>query len=175
MARICYDHPYINVAQASVLQAGSTTVYQPDYKPGAKIKCDSGVYRYLKANGAVQEGGLAKYVATDGTSFDATPLTTAISGTVKTDGAVCVTSGGLADNQYGWFWLGEGEEYVYCANNVVSLLILATCTSAGCVAGQALSGDVVSDLIAIDSSSATGLRYCRSSRLLSTNFEVAVA
>lgn len=173
MARICYNHPYINVAQKSVLAAGSTTVYQPDYKLGTEIKCDSGIYRYLQADGAISEGYVCKFLASGAATglYDAWVLNTTGSGTAITTCGICVAHGGLADNQQGWFWLGEGEEYVYLASGVTSFTgPLCTWTTSGQVAA-ATSGDIIAELMPIDSttSSGTSLRLCRSPRLLATN------
>lgn len=176
MARICYDHPYINVTEKSVLQAGSTAVYQPDYKLGMEIKCDSGIYRYLQANGAVAEGYACKYLRSGLTvaNFDATPMNGTTSGTTPTDVAICVATGGLADNQQGWFWIGHGEDYCYLASAITSYTQLSagTSTTLGQL-GAETSGDRVCDLIAIDSATSSGLRLCRSTRLLCTNFTVS--
>lgn len=174
MARISFTHPYINVSQASVLKAGSTTEYQPDVKPGTKIRCDSGLYAYLKANGAVIEGGACVYKPSGLADYDATPVNTTVSAAIPSDIAVCVTSGGLADNQFGWFWLGEGEEYCYLTSAITSYTQLTTWTSAGHLAASG-SGDNVADLIAIDSNTSSGLRLCRSVRLLATNFVCSTA
>ena len=178
MARICYDHPYINVTQASVLAAGSTTVYQPDYKLGMEIRCDSGVYRYLQANGAVAEGYACKYLRSGLTvgNYDATPMNGTVSAAIQTDVAVCVATGGLADNQQGWFWIGEGEDYCFLSTAITSYTQLTAGTSA--VLGQLAasgSGDNIQDLIAIDSATSSGLRLCRSTKLLATNFVCSAA
>lgn len=182
MARICYDHPYINVAQPSVLQAGSSTVYQPDFKPGFEIVCDSGKYKYLQANGAVSEGYLCKFIRSGQISaianFDATPMNGTTSAAIPTDCCICVTSGGLADNQWGWFWLGQGEEFVYVSTGVASYTQLTAGTSSvlGTLAASG-SGDNVADLICIDSTTSSGsaLRLARSHRLLATNFVCSTA
>lgn len=168
MSRIPFKDPYINLTLGSADKGTGAANAVPEFSPGYHLLADSGRYRYLQANGAVIEGGLCKYIPA-GVTWDATPLTTAISAQLPTDGAVCVTAGGLADNQWGWFWIGEGEEYVYMGGNVTSFLQLGTWTSAGTVVG-AVSGDAIADLVAIGSTSASGLRLCRSTRLLATNF-----
>lgn len=167
MSRICFEHPYINVAQGSVDKATGASSSVPEFGPGQKIRCDSGVYRYLQANGAVIEGGICKYIPA-GSTWDATPFNTSTSAQIPTDCAVCVTSGGLSDNQWGWFWIGDGEDYVYATSTITSFLQVTTWTSAGQVAVG--SGDNISDLVAIGSTTASGLRLMRSTRLLATNF-----
>lgn len=176
MARISFNHPYVNLAQGAALQAGSTTVYQPDYRPGFEVKCDSGVYRYLKPSGAIAEGYAAKIYRSGLTTslYTATAINTTTSGAVPTDVGICVTSGGLVDGQYGWFWLGEGEDYAYLTSTITSYTQLTTWTSAGQLAASG-SGDNVCDLIAIDSNTSSGLRLCRSVRLLATNFVCSTA
>lgn len=172
MARIAYNHPYINVAQKSVLAAGSTTVYQPDFKLGTQIQCDSGVYKYLQADGAVAEGYLVRWYPSN---FDANIIDTTASGTAPTNCGICVASGGLADNQQGWFWLGDGEEYCALASGVTSLTVpLCTWTTSGLIGGAG-SGDLIWNLVAVDSSTSSGtsLRLCRSNTLLKTNQVVA--
>ena len=180
MARICYDHPYVNVAEGSRDLGTGAVSTDPQYRPGWEIVCDSGRYKYLKANGAVLEGQIVKYLRSGQiaaiANFDATPLTTTISGAVPTDCGICVTSGGLTDNQWGWFWLGSGEEYIYLTSGVASYTQLCTWTSAGHLAASG-SGDNVADLVCIDSttSSGTALRLARSNRLLATNFVCSTA
>lgn len=176
MARIVYNHPYINLAQASVLAAGSTTVYQPDFKLGTEVRADSGVYRYLKADGAILEGMLCRWFSggTATGNYDAHRLDTTTSAALPTDGAICVTSGGLANDQPGWFWLGDGEEYCYLASGVASYIPLCTWTTSGAIGGAG-SGDLIWNLVAVDSSTSSGtsLRLCRSNTLLKTNQVVA--
>lgn len=177
MARISFNHPYVNLALGSVDKGSGSATSQPEYKPGMEIKCDSGVYRYLQAASTVAEGYLCKFHRSgDVTSnFGATPMDTTLSGAGPTDAAVAVTSGGLAVRQWGWFWLGEGQDYVHLASTATSYAgNLTTWTTAGQVAATG-SGDNVADLVAIDSNTSSGLRLCRSTRLLATNFAVSTA
>ena len=172
MARIAYNHPYINVSVKSVLQLGSSTVYQPDIKIGTEIRCDSGVYKYLQADGVVSEGFLCRWFPT---TLKANALDTTTSGTAPTNCGVCVASGGLVDGQQGWFWLGDGEEYCYLASGATSFTVpLCTWTTSGQI-GAAGSGDLIWNLVAVDSSTSSGtsLRLCRSNTLLKTNQVVA--
>lgn len=177
MARISYNHPYINVAQKSVLAAGSTTVYQPDVKLGTEIRCDSGVYRYLQADGAIPVGYLVRFFpgGTATSNYDANLIDTTLSGTAPHALGICVAEGGLVDNQQGWFWLGDGEEYCALASGVTSLTVpLCTWTTSGLIGGAG-SGDLIWNLVAVDSSTSSGtsLRLCRSNTLLKTNQVVA--
>lgn len=177
MARINFTHPYTNVTVGSVDKATGAATSQPDYKPGYEIRCDSGIYRYLQAASTVGEGFACKVVrsGTATSNYNATPIDTTLSGAGPTDVGVCVTSGGLAAKQWGWFWLGEGEEYVYLTSAITSLVgNLTTWTSAGQVAATG-SGDNIADLVAIDSNTSSGLRLCRSVRLLATNFACSTA
>lgn len=177
MARIAYNHPYINVTQKSVLQLGSSTAYVPDVKPGTEIRCDSGVYRYLQADGAVPVGYLCR-IMTGGaanSNYDANLIDTTQSGTAPHSLGICVAEGGLVDNQYGWFWLGDGEEYCAVASGVTSLTVpLCTWTTSGLIGGAG-SGDLIWNLVAVDSSTSSGtsLRLCRSNTLLKVNQVVA--
>lgn len=180
MARICYDHPYIKVDLGSVDKSTGAASVDPEYTPGFEIRCDSGRYKYLKANGVVDEGDLVKFIRSYSiaaiANFDAASLTTTVSGAVPTDCGICVTDGGLVDNQWGWFWLGEGEDYCYLTTGIASYTQLCTWTSAGEIAASG-SGDNIADLVAIDSSTSSGtsLRLCRSVRLLATNFVCSTA
>lgn len=176
--RICYDHSYVNVELGSINKSTGAVSTDPEYKPGWEIVCDSGRYKYLKANGAIAEGKIVKFLRSGvvTSDFDATPLNTTLSGAVPTDCAICVTDGGLTDNQWGWFWLGQGEEYIYVTTGMASYTQLTTWTSAGELAASG-SGDNVADLVCIDSttSSGTALRLARSTRLLATNFVCSTA
>lgn len=177
MARISYNHPYINLTFGSVDRATGVATSQPEHKPGFELRADSGAYRYLQAVSAVSEGYACKVIRSGyaTSNYGATPIDTTLSGAGPTDVGVCVTSGGLAAKQWGWFWLGEGEEYVYLTSAITSLAgNLTTWTSAGQVAATG-SGDNIADLVAIDSNTSSGLRLCRSVRLISTNFACSTA
>jgi hypothetical protein len=164
MARKAISQPYVNVSLGSVKASDGTASTVPDYAPGDKINCDSGQYIYMQANGAVVEGYLCKYV--EGT-YDADTCTTAESGSTATPLGVCVTSGGLVDNQWGWFWRGLGSgEYVYLTTTIAADTQVTTHT----VAGQgSTGGDPIHSLFANVSSGSGGLTLCRSSVLLCTN------
>lgn len=177
MARINFTHPYLNVAIPAVDRGTGAATSVPEYKPGFETKCDSGIYRYLQANSAVLEGNACKVVLSGvaTSNYNATPIDTTLSGTLPTDIGICVAAGGLAAKQWGWFWLGEGEEYCSLATGVASYTNnLCTWTTAGLLAGIG-SGDNIADLTAIDSSTSSGtsLRLCRSPRLLRTNLIIA--
>lgn len=177
MARISFNHPYVNFALGSVDKATGAATSQPEYKPGWEVIADNGVYRYLQAASTVAEGYVCKIVRSGyaTSNYNATPIDTTLSGAGPTDVGVAVTSGGLSRLQWGWFWLGEGEEYVYLTSAITSLAgNLTTWTSAGQVAATG-SGDNIADLVAIDSNTSSGLRLCRSVRLISTNFACSTA
>lgn len=163
MARKVTSAVGVNLTAGALLAAGSTTVYIPEYALGERVIADSGVYQYLQANGTVAEGYICKFV--EGT-FDADTVTTTESGAVNTPLGVCVTSGGLADNQYGWFWRGDGQDYVYLTTSISADTQLTT----GGTAGQATTGgDPIHDLFNTTASTTAGLYLCRSATLLNTN------
>lgn len=178
MARISFNHPYVNFTQGSVDKGTGVATSVPDYKPGWEVKADSGIYRYLQATSATSTGHLCKVILSGvaTSNYNATRINTTDSGIVPTDCGVAVTDGGLAANQWGWFWLGEGEEYVRLASTANSyqtsviggLAYLGTWTTAGEVSALG-SGDMIDGLVAIDSNTSSGLRLCRSARLLKTN------
>lgn len=176
--RISFNHPYINVTQGATDKGTGVATSVPEYKPGMAITCDSGVYRYLQAVSATSTGHACKLILSGAatSNYSATRLTTALSGIEPTDVGVVVTEGGLAAGQWGWFWHGEGEEYVRLAsvaNSYQTSVIggqayLTSWTTAGEVAALG-SGDIIDGLVAIDSNTSSGLRLCRSGRLLKTN------
>lgn len=161
MARKCITHPYINVALGSVDGNGAASSV-PQFKPGERALCDSGVYIYGQANGAITEGHLCKFV--EGT-FDFDSVTTAESGSTNTAIGVCVTSGGLSDNQWGWFWRGQGTDYVY-VTDVNADVQVTTHTNAG---EGSTGGDNVDGLFTVENNSTAGLTLCRAAGLLQTN------
>ena len=165
MARKCITHPYINVALGSVDYNGAASTV-PQFKPGERALCDSGVYQYGQANGAITEGFICKFV--EGT-FDFDTVTTTESGSTNTPLGVCVTSGGLADNQWGWFWRGQGSEYVYVADVNADVQVTTTAN-----AGEGgTGGDNVASLFTNENNGAAGLTLCRATELLSTNPTIA--
>lgn len=166
MARRVLTGVGVNLEVGSKLAAGSTTVYTPDYILGQQVVADSGVYIYGQANGAVAEGYACKYV--EGT-FDFDTVTTSESGSTQTHIGVCVTAGGLADNQYGWFWRGCGSEYVYVKDSATIDTQMMTTTTAGQVGDSTDGIDYIHELFNNGTISAAGLALCRSSRLLCTN------
>jgi hypothetical protein len=164
MARKVTTAVGVNLTAGSPLAAGSTTVYIPEYGLGDRVVADSGVYQYLQANGAVAEGYICKFV--EGT-FDADIVTTGESAAVNTPLGVCVTSGGLADNQYGWFWRGDGQDYVYLTASITIDTQITTHTTAG---NGSTGGDPIHDLFnTVASPGSAALTLCRSATLLNTN------
>lgn len=145
------------------LSLGSASTV-PEFTPGDTVLADSGAYRYLQANGAVVEGYLCKFV--EGT-FDADTCTTAESGSVHTLLGANVTSGGLADNYWGWFWVGDyGQEYVYVQDIATDTQVTTTTT-----AGQGGSGgDNVDGLFTNENNAAAALTLCRATSRFCTNF-----
>lgn len=164
MARKVTSAVGVNLTAGAPLAAGSTTVYIPEYALGERVVADSGIYQYLQANGAVAEGYAAKFV--EGT-FDADAVTTAESASANTPLGVCVTSGGLADNQYGWFWRGDGQDYVYLTTTISIDTQLTT--GAGTAGQVTTGGDPIHDLFNTVASTTAGLYLCRSATLLNTN------
>lgn len=179
MARIVFNHPYVNLTQGSVDPGTGAATSQPQYKPGWEVRADSGVYRYLQATSATSEGyGVIFSRAGVATSnYSATNMTTSLSGSLPSDVGACVTAGGLAAKQWGWFWLGDGEDYCYmnavCGGGYAGGNVCTFTTAGHFAATSALtqfSGDTIADLMVIDSNTSSGLRLCRSTRLLQTNF-----
>lgn len=155
----------VNLALGSVDVNGTANTI-PQYTPGEVVRADSGVYIYMSANGAVAEGYAAKFA--EGT-WDADTVTTAESASTNTPLGICVTSGGLADNQWGWFWRGQGYEYVYVKDSAAADAQLLTTTTAGQVGDTTDGVDPIHDLHCIGAAAGTALSLARSSVLLSTN------
>lgn len=169
MSRQCITHPYISVgAVGSVL--GTDGSYIPNYKPGQVVICDSGEYVYGSANGAVAENYLCKYV--EGV-WDFDTITHTEGDTAHCLLGVCVASGGLADNQWGWFWLGKGSELVYIKSSVASAdTQLLLCTTAGQVDDSTDGTDVIHDLFNVAAAAGTAAALCYSSVRLSVNASI---
>jgi len=182
MPRIVFNHSYMNLSLPSVSPATGTATSQPEYKPGMEVKADSGIYRYLQAQSTVSEGYVcfferrgqtnSNYYATPGTTTDA-----GSAGGNSKDWGVCVASGGLAVKQWGWFWLGEGEEWAYAAGTGGAYCgNVGTWTTAGQLSVTSAltqySGRAFPDVFFIDSTAntSTGLRLCRAARILVTNW-----
>lgn len=159
MARKPLTATYINVA----LGSGSTT---PEFAPGDTVLCDSGLYQYMQANGAVAEGYAVKFV--EGT-WDGDTVTTAESASTNTPLGICVTTGGLADNYWGWFWRGQGKEYVYVKDSASDNAQLLTTTTAGQVGDTTDGVDLIHDLHCVGAAAGAALSLARSTVLLSTN------
>lgn len=159
MARKPLTSIYVNVA----LGSGSTT---PEFQPGEAVMCDSGLYIYMQANGAVAEGYAVKYA--EGT-FDGDTVTTAESGTTQTAIAINVTSGGLADNYWGWFWRGLGKEYAYVKDSAAADAQMHTTTTAGQIGDTTDGTDLIHDLFTVGSAAGAALSLVRSGRLLAVN------
>lgn len=171
MARISFNHPYINLTLPSVDRGTGLATSIPEYKPGMEIMCDSGRYAYQQAASTITEGWVNRISRGIGYTSNpgAIPVKTADIGTDQWDLGVSITPTSLATKQWGWFWLGEGEDFVFLNAVTTSFSgVLTTYTSAGQV-GAATSGKGISDLCAIDSNTSSGLRLCRSSRLLNVN------
>lgn len=131
---------------------------------GEQHTADSGVYLYAQADGAIAEGALVK-ISDVG---QADSVTTAESAATPKKLGVCVAAGGLADNQYGWFWRGNGVEEALLANGVAADTALTTTATAG-VLGT--GGDAVVSLVSVDanSSGAAALGTVQAYGLLGSN------
>lgn len=161
MARKPITSVYVNVALGSVDGNGTANTI-PQYTPGEILICDSGVYLYGSADGAIAEGYCAKYV--EGT-WDFDTAATGEGDTELVTLGICVTSGGLADNQWGWFWLGEGYEDCYCEDVAADVQVTLTATTGIVGAG----GEAIDGLVTIENNAAQGLTACRSTTRLCTN------
>lgn len=168
MARIALNQVGVNFAAGSLPPSITGALSQPEYALGTQIWADSGLYIYGQANGAIAEGYICKYV--EGT-FDFDTVDTTESGTTPTNLGVCVTSGGLADNYFGWFWRGCGKESVYVQDVAANVQVTTTGTAGQGGAG----GDYIYNLFTNENNAAAGLTSCRASGLLSTNFTIAVS
>ena len=128
------------------------------------VEADSGVYIYGQASGAIDEGALC-FIDETGQVAE---LDSTGSGSTPKECCVCVSAGGLADDQEGWFWRGKGVEEVLVANSVADDAALTTTANAG-IAGA--GGDAVNSLVTTEanSSGAARLTTCQAAGLLSTN------
>ncbi len=160
MARKPLFNTYINVA------LGSSSTTPENAAPGDVLLCDSGVYIYGQANGAVAEGYACKYV--EGV-YDFDTVTTTESGSTNTPLGINVTAGGLADNYWGWFWRGQGSEYAYVKDSASDNAQLLTTTTAGQVGDTTDGVDLIHDLHCVGIAAGAALSLVRSTVLLSTN------
>lgn len=167
--RICLSNIVINLTRGSTSDADGTSTSVPRHKPGQTVDCDSGRYIYMQANGAVAEGYICKFA--EGT-WDADTVTHTEGDTVQYALGVCVTSGGLADNQWGWFWRGLGYEYVYVKSSALADINMLLCTTAGQVDDSTDGTDVIHDLFTIGAAAGAALSLCRSGVLLSVNTSI---
>jgi len=161
MARKVLDgSAYTNVALGS-----SSTV--PEYAPGDTVRCDSGLYVYGSANGAITVGQACKFV--EGV-YDFDTVTTAESGSTNTQLGICIAADGLADNYWGWFWRGMGTEEALLATTISADAQLTTTTTPGTLGS---GGDNVDGAFAVDASGSGGVVTIRAAGLLQTNMTVA--
>lgn len=152
MARIVTDGTaYVNLSQVD------TTA---QFALGLKVQADSGQYLYAQANGAIGEGAACSFEVT---STDCQAIKQATGTTGQSIGAACEA---LADNEYGWFWLGGAGGY----DNLLVVTGIAdnaalTLDTAG-VAGTWGAGGtaVVGAYAAAASGVGTGLVTCRSTQ-----------
>lgn len=151
MARIVTDGTaYVNLSQVD------TT---PQFGLGYKVEADSGQYIYGQASGAVSEGSICFFEGSSGDcqmAMQATPLT-------KSSFAIACEA--LADNEYGWFWLGGPGAYETALlaaaigdNDALTLTAAAGTLGAG--------GTTVATLFAAAASGAGGLTAVRSTDAL---------
>lgn len=158
----------VNSAIGINLSAGSSSTV-PEFTPGETVRADSGIYMYGQANGAVTEGYICKYV--EGT-YDFDTVTHTEGDSVNYSLGVNVTAGGLADNYWGWFWRGQGSEYVYVKDSASADVNMLLTTTAGMVGDNTDGTDVIHDLFTNATVSAAGLALCRSTVLLSVNASI---
>lgn len=154
MARIVTDSKaYINLSQVD-------TVAQ--YQLGLKVQADSGQYIYGQANGAIDEGAAVSFEVTS-SDCQLAELSTGTAG--LSVGAACEA---LADNEYGWAWVGGagGYDNILVAAGVSDNTALKATASAGELDGG--GGTAVVGAYTAAASGAGGLTACRSTTILRT-------
>lgn len=148
MARIVTDGTaYVNLSQVD-------TVAQ--YQLGLKVLADSGEYIYGQASGAIDEGAAVSYEVT-ATDCQFAELTTGTANLCV--GGACEA---LADNEYGWAWIGGsgGYDNLLVAAGVADNVALKATATPGELDGGA--GSAVVGALTAAASGAGGLTACRS-------------
>lgn len=133
-----------------------------------KIK---GQYRYAQASGAIDAGAaviLALTVGSANTVTDVQATEVDTTGSGSTPKVIGIAQATLADNEYGWFWVGCGHTEALVATGISAGDALTTTATAGELGS---GGDAVAGLAALDanSSGSTALRTVVASGLLRTN------
>lgn len=128
------------------------------------VWADSGYYVYAHANGAIAEGAACILLYTG----EAADMDTTDSGSTMKVVGINVTTGGLSDNQWGWFWRGCGFEYVKVADAIAADTNLTTTATAGVVGS---GGDAITslNLVTANASGAAALRQAQAGGFLVTN------
>lgn len=138
-----------------------TTAQGPQHPLGQVITDEQGRrYMYCLANGATTAGRFS-WIPTDAT-YDAAPMTTTLVGTPGTHwkqlGVACAT---IADNGYGWFWIGPGFFECIIEDSFAAADVIYTTANAG-IPGTNSSSHILDGFKTIDAG-ATGTRvtcYC---------------
>lgn len=130
-----------------------------------------GHYRYAQASGAIDAGAAVTLTYTVGsantvTDCQAAEVDTTASG--STPKVIGIAQAALADNEYGWFWVGCGHTEALVATGVSAGDALTTTATAGELGA---GGDAVTGLAALDanSSGSTALRTVVASGFIKTN------
>lgn len=148
MARVITDGTaYVNLSQVDT---------SPTQTLGIKVQADSGEYVYGQANGAIAEGEACSFEVT---SSDCQVAKQATGTTGISVGIACEA---LADNQYGWFWVGGagGYENGFVATGVADNAALTFNASAGLLStgGTAITGLYAAAANSSGSSALTAVR-----------------
>lgn len=93
---------------------------------GSVHRGNKGFFQYIRSNGANAAGN---FVVIDA-AYDATPMTTTVLSTSGRVG-IGVAVATLADNEYGWAWVGEGDFEAFVVNAVAAGTALTSTATAG--------------------------------------------
>jgi hypothetical protein len=151
MARIITDGTaYANLSQVDTVAT---------FGLGKRVQADSGQYVYGQASGAVDEGGVCFY---EGSSGD---CQMAMQATALTKSSFAIACEALADNEYGWFWLGgpAGYETALLEASISDNAALTLTAAAGTVGA---GGTTILQFFAAAASGAGGLTAVRSTGFL---------
>jgi hypothetical protein len=152
----------INLSKAYTSQE-FTLMESVELKPTGTVAGENcGVYVFAQAGEAIAKGDLCHITY----AGQATMLDSTASGSTRKRCGIAQVA--LANDEYGWFWRGEGTTEARLADSIAAGAALTTTATDGVLGA---GGDAVASLLAVDANASGGvaLRTVEADILISTN------